>query len=167
MAGADFPVAWPPGRRFRLTVDPARSRLRFPLRPSGGEEVTFPESSTPPAAPAKTERDEVDWAVEHGEAGIIFRRSLARDELQQGRLRYGTRQRWEVGVETDEPASTSIVSNVELTLERADWKVGANGRVRITADADAFYLEIWLEALEGERVIFERTWQERVDRIYA
>jgi hypothetical protein len=45
--------------------------------------------------------------------------------------------------------------------------VGANGRVRITADTDAFYLEIALEALEDEQVIFERTWRERIERLYA
>jgi hypothetical protein len=56
---------------------------------------------------------------------------------------------------------------VGLKLERGDWRVGANGRVRITADTDAFYLEIALEALEDEQVIFERTWRERIERIYA
>ena len=167
VAGADFPIVWPPGRRFRLTVDPARSRLRFPLRPAGGRVVKIPSAPAPPAAPAVTELDEVTWGVEQRDAGTIFRRSLARDELQKGRLRYSTRQRWEAGVKTDGPASTSLVSNVELTLERDDWKVGANGRVRITSDADAFYLEIGLEALEGEQVIFEQTWSERIDRIYA
>lgn len=167
VAGADFPIVWPPGRRFRLTVDPARSRLRLRLRPAGGREVTISSAPALPVAPAVTELDEVTWGVEHRDAGTTFRRSLARDEVQQGRLRYSNRQRWEVGVGTDGPASTFLVSNVELNLERADWKVGANGRVRITADADAFYLEIWLGAFEDERPIFERTWVERIDRIYA
>jgi predicted acyl esterase len=167
LAGADFPIAWPPGRRFRLSVDPARSRLRLPLRPAGGRQVTIPSAPPPPAAPAITERDDVDWAVEHHDARTIFRRSLARDELQQGRLRYSSRQHWEVTVEDNEPGSTSLDSNVGLKLERGDWRVGANGRLRITADTDAFYLEIALEALEDEQVIFERTWRERIERIYA
>jgi hypothetical protein len=72
-----------------------------------------------------------------------------------------------VTVEDNEPGSTSLHSNVGLKLERGDWRVGANGRVRITADTDAFYLEIALEALEDEQVIFERTWRERIERIYA
>ena len=167
LAGADFPIVWPPGRRFRLTVDPARSRLRLPLRPADGREVTIPSAPAPPVAPAVTELDEVTWGVEHRDAGTIFRRSLARDELQQGRLRYSTRQRWEVVVKDEDPASTSLSSNVELRLERAGWKVGANGRVAITADADAFHVEIGLEALEEGQMIFERTWRERIGRIYV
>ncbi len=167
VAGADFPIAWPPGRRFRLSVDPARSRLRLPLLLVGGETLTNPSAPPPPSAPAETERDEVEWRVERDEARTTFRRSLARDELQEGRLRYSTRQQWEVAVGAEDPTSTSLVSKVELKLERSDWKVGANGRVAITADADAFYLEIGLATFEDEQVIFERTWKEHIERIYA
>ena len=167
LAGADFPIAWPPGRRFRLSVDPARSRLRLPLLPAGGKTVTIPSAPPPPIAPAETERNQVDWAVERSGFRTTFRRSLAREELQEGRLRYSTHQKWEVAVDDLEPASTSLVSNVELGLKRGDWKVDANGRVTITSDADWFYLEIGLEAIEDGRAIFERTWQEKIERIYA
>ncbi|HJR87886.1 MAG TPA: CocE/NonD family hydrolase C-terminal non-catalytic domain-containing protein, partial [Acidimicrobiia bacterium] len=167
VAGADFPIAWPPGRRFRLSVDPARSRLRLPLLPVGGERLTIPSAPPPPSAPAETERDEVEWAVERRGSGTTFRRSLARDELQEGRLRYSTRQNWEVAVDEVDPASTSLVSNVALLLDRAGWKVAANGRVKISCDADSFYLEVGLEALEDGQAIFERTWEEQIRRIYA
>ena len=167
VAGADFPIAWPPGRRFRLSVDPARSRLRLPLLPVGGERLTIPSAPPPPSAPAETERDEVEWAVERRGSGTTFRRSLARDELQEGRLRYSTRQNWEVAVDEVDPASTSLVSNVALLLDRAEWKVAANGRVKISCDADSFYLEVGLEALEDGQAIFERTWEEQIRRIYA
>ena len=72
-----------------------------------------------------------------------------------------------MAVGAEDPTSTSLVSKVELKLERSDWKVGANGRVAITADADAFYLEIGLATFEDEQVIFERTWKEHIERIYA
>ncbi len=31
LAGADFPVVWPPRERFTLTLDPARSSLSLPV----------------------------------------------------------------------------------------------------------------------------------------
>ncbi|HJU52347.1 MAG TPA: CocE/NonD family hydrolase [Acidimicrobiia bacterium] len=167
LAGADFPIAWPPGQPFRLSVDAAESRLRLPLLPAGGKAVTIPPAPPPPPVPAKVERDDVAWSVDRRDDRTTFERSLAREELQEGRLRYSSTQRWEVTVDDNDPGSTALVSNVELKLERADWKVSALGRVAITADADAFYLEIGLGALEDERAVFERTWRERIDRIYA
>jgi hypothetical protein len=70
-------------------------------------------------------------------------------------------------VDDYEPESTALSSQVRLSLQRGDWSVGASGRVRIAADNDWFYLEIGLEASEGERVLFDRIWSERVERIHA
>ena len=167
LSGADFPIVWPPGRRFQLSVDPASSWLRLPILPPGGEVVDVRPAPPLPAAPAITQRDEVHWEVVRRQARTVFRKSIAGCELQDDRLTYRSDREWEVSVEDYEPASTALSSQVRLGLQRGDWNVGASGRLTITADHDWFYLEIGLEAFEGERVLMDRNWSERIQRIHA
>ncbi|MGH8957633.1 MAG: CocE/NonD family hydrolase [Acidimicrobiia bacterium] len=167
LSGADFPIVWPPARRFKLTVDPSGSRLRLPILPLGGEVVPVPPAPQSPDAPAVTQRDEVEWGVERRDARTIFRKSISAQELQNGRLTYRSDQKWEVAVDDYEPASTSLSSQVQLSLQRNGWNVGAEGRVTITADSDWFSLEIGLAATEGGSVVFGRVWSERIARIHA
>ncbi|MGH8926443.1 MAG: CocE/NonD family hydrolase [Acidimicrobiia bacterium] len=167
LSGAEFPIVWPPGRRFRLSVDPTVSRLRLPVLPAGGDRVEIPPSPPSPPAPAATQRDDVQWAVERGEARAIFRKSTSGEELQDGRLTYRSHHEWEVVVGDHDPASTALSAKVDIGLERTAWQVGTKGRVAITADADWFYLEVGLEAIEGGDQVFERTWKDRIERIHA
>ncbi|MGH9894812.1 MAG: hypothetical protein ACREA0_23100, partial [bacterium] len=89
------------------------------------------------------------------------------EELQDGRLTYRSHHEWEVVVGDHDPASTALSAKVDLGLERTAWQVGTKGRVAITADADWFYLEVGLEAIEGGDQVFERTWKDRIERIHA
>jgi uncharacterized protein len=167
LSGADFPIAWPPGRKFHLAVDPSLSWLRLPILPPGGESVEIPPAPPAPAAPALTQRDEVEWGVARREDRTIFRKRISTQELQEGRLTYQSDREWEVSVDDYEPASTALSSQVQLSLQRGDWRVGASGRVTITADGDWFSLEIGLAATEGGSTVFERIWNERIARIHA
>ena len=66
LAGADFPVVWPPGERFTLTVDPHRSRLMLPMVPSRFEtqNLDWAESEPPPSPPTSTPFEERTWSVD-------------------------------------------------------------------------------------------------------
>jgi predicted acyl esterase len=167
LSGADFPIAWPPGLRFQLAVDPSLSWLRIPILPPGGELVGLPLAPPAPAAPAVTQRDEVEWGVARREDRTIFRKSISTEDLQEGRLTYRSDREWEVSVDDYEPASTALSSQVQLSLQRGAWNVGAEGRVTITSDGEWFSLVIGLAATEGGSVVFERIWNERIERIHA
>jgi putative CocE/NonD family hydrolase len=167
LSGADFPIAWPPGRGFQLAVDPSLSWLRLPILAPGGEVVEIPPAPPAPAAPTVTPPDEVEWEVSRREARTVFRKSISTQELQDGQLTYRSDREWEISVDDYQPASTALSSRVQLSLQRGDWRVGASGRVKITADNDWFYLEVGLEASEGVSVLFDRRWSERVERIHA
>lgn len=167
LSGADFPIVWPPGRRFQLSVDPSSSWLRLPILPPGGEVVDVPPAPPLPAAPAITQRDEVSWEVVRRQNRTVFRKSIAGRELQDDRLTYSSDREWEVSVSDDEPASTALSSRVRLGLQKGDWRVGSDGRVTITADNKWFYMEIGLEVFEGKSVVLNRIWSERIQRIHA
>jgi hypothetical protein len=167
LAGADFPIVWPPGERFTLSIDPGRSRLRLPLLGAEGHVVEIPPAPASPQAPSEMLTDESSWAVDRRQGRAMFRRHSVSRELQDGKLTYSSDHEWRVEVGDDDPGSTALFARVELGLERSGWSVGTTGRLRITADRDWFHVDIDLEAREGEHLVFERSWEERIARVHA
>ncbi|WP_425033011.1 hypothetical protein [Pelagibacterium sp.] len=50
------------------------------------------------------------------------------------------------------------------TLERGNWKVRTRTRMRLTCDADNFYIDAELDAFEGDARVYSRSWRETVPR---
>ena len=59
LSGADFPVVWPPGEAFTLSLDPSASRLRLPTVPVRGDEsrVSIPVPEPLPQPPGLEDED--------------------------------------------------------------------------------------------------------------
>jgi len=171
LAGADFPVVWPPGQRFTLTVDPHTSRLLLPVVPSRSDahNLDWPESDPPPAPPTFLPHSERTWTVSR-EVGITtYRRDIASTEEQpeRGELTYDSKQQWEVAVADDDPATTRVWSQSEIHLERPGWSVGTIGSLEMTADEKCFHLVVELKALHDGAQIWERRWDEEIPREWA
>ncbi|HEY5890036.1 MAG TPA: CocE/NonD family hydrolase, partial [Acidimicrobiia bacterium] len=66
LAGADFPVVWPPRGKFELTIDPGHSTLVMPTVPERSDRgiLDIPESAPPPASPVEDLTDEAEWSVD-------------------------------------------------------------------------------------------------------
>ena len=66
LSGADFPVVWPPGERFTLSVDPSSSKMRLPTVPARGDEskVSIPFPDPLPQPPGLEDEDRVRATVE-------------------------------------------------------------------------------------------------------
>ena len=69
LSGADFPVVWPPGEAFTLSLDPSASRLRLPTVPVRGDEsrVSIPVPEPLPQPPGLEDEDR----GRHGRAGRL------------------------------------------------------------------------------------------------
>jgi hypothetical protein len=52
-------------------------------------------------------------------------------------------------------------------MERPGWKVTARGSLELSADAGTFHLVIDLIALHDDEVVFNRTWNDTVPRVWA
>ena len=171
LSGADFPVVWAPGRRFRLTFDPAGSRLILPTVPARPAEswIEVPEATNHPAAPVETVRSVSERTVERGDGRTMCRRTVGGTEVQptRGDLTYDSDQTWTVEVPDADPAGTTATSVSEMRLERPDWSVAAWGRLAINGDAEAFHVEVELRASHDGTEVFKRTWQESIPRKWA
>jgi hypothetical protein len=171
LAGADFPVAWPPGDRFSFTIDPARSRLILPTVPPRSASLTldWPEAESPPQPNVFEESELREWSLTREGETTVFRRQVGGTEVQPDRdhLTYTSRQEWTVEVEDHDPASTRVWSVNEIHLDRPGWSVATKGTLVMSGDSGMMRLHIELEAFNDGEQIFQRTWDEAVPREWA
>ena len=170
LAGADFPVVWPPRGKFELTVDPGKSTLVLPtvLKRGDGMNIDIQESAPPPAPPVEDLTDEAEWSVDVEDGATVFRRHRRTAELQptRGDLVYTTEQSWTVSVDDDDPGSTAVQSTSELSLSRPGWKVDVRGSIAISG-RESFLVEIELSAHHDGVEIWSRAWSESIPRVWA
>lgn len=171
LAGADFPVVWPPGERFTLTVDPNRSALILPVVPPRPSDrwLDLPEAKDLPRAPVVEVRSESIRTMKRSGESTIYRRAVGHSEQQptRGDLVYSMDQEWTVEVTDLDPASTRVWSRCRYILEREDWSVGTDGTLEITADAGAFAVTVSLKAIHDGDQVLDRTWTESIPRSWA
>jgi hypothetical protein len=171
LAGADFPVVWPPGETFTLSIYSDRSRLLLPVVPPRSLDMNldWAESDPPPSPPTFTPFDERTWTIEREGGVTTYRRDIASTEEQPERsnLTYDSNQQWEVVVADEDPATTRVWSRNEIYLERPGWKVGTIGSLEMSADRENFHLIVELKAFHNDDQIFERRWDEQIPREWA
>jgi uncharacterized protein len=171
LSGADFPVVWPPGERFTLSLDPSRSMMRLPTVPVRDDEskISIPVPNPLPQPPGLEEEDREHAAVERdGSTTNYVRYRHAREfQPQRAGLTYASDENWTVSVEDDDPASTRVRAEAESVMERPGWKVSTRGSLELSGDSDLFQLVIHLAASHDDRIVFSRTWTDKVPREWA
>ena len=171
LAGADFPVVFPPGRRFTLTLDPAQSRLVLPLVPprQASASLDIGEAPPPPEPPVIAVADEVDWSVERLDGRTVYQKRLAgADKLpERGGLQIESARAWSVSVEDDDPNSTRVRFDGQVSYQRLDWSVKTVASLQLTTDGNQMDLAIDLAAFHEDRLIWQRRWQEAIARDWA
>lgn len=172
IAGAAFPVAWPPPAPVTLTVfhDASRpSRLRLPS--SEGWAPSTLDLGRPAYDPGTAEETpgiEGAWRVERDElAGITTlvsevgggHRFPERDGLV-----FAADERFRV-VASDDWAHASAEGSAAY---RVAWPGGptvtADGRLSVASDSEAFTVRVEVRATEAGAPVFERSWEERIPR---
>jgi hypothetical protein len=171
LAGADFPVVWPPGERFSIEVDPDRSRLVLPTVPPRSDEARV-DVPTPPLTPEPPGYEENHRSharlIRDGSRQVYERhRFSAEHQPERSGLSYTSDETWMIGVDDDDPSTTRVRAEGEVTMERPGWKVTTQGSLELSADAEEFHLVIDLTALHDDQVVFNRTWTDTVPRVWA
>ncbi len=168
IAGADFPIVWPPHTKFTITVVPGQSRLVIPTVPLASDPVVVPPANDPPTAPVDFLVDEDEWRVDAAAGRTTFRRQVQSKQFQPDRddLTYSSDQAWEVTVADDDPGTTAVHSRSELRLSRPGWDVTTSGSLHIEGRED-FKVEIRVSATHNGVSVFERIWNEDIPRHWA
>ena len=167
LAGADFPVVWPPKGKFTLGIDPDRSRLILPVvgpRPDS-RLLDIPAAPEQPHAPVEDTRSVGEWTVTTDGAAGLYRMIRGGTELQPD-LTYTTDQWWTLSVDHYDPATMEAQTVSVVSLERPGWAVTTEGSIRIEGGAD-FQVAIELAARHNGKEVFRRTWSEAIPRQWA
>ncbi|MBZ9857689.1 CocE/NonD family hydrolase [Mesorhizobium sp. CA13] len=168
VSNAYWPMIWPSPEPVRLSLSAAT--LKLPLRPlATSDEVTFaaPEAASPWATetirPANSER-----RVDRDEKTGIVTLSIEDDFGEVRDLAHGlangsiARETWTI--HPDDPLSAGGRTHWTQTLSRSGWSVRTETSAEIRSDAKNFIVSARIEAYEGEKLVFQRDFEQAVPR---
>jgi putative CocE/NonD family hydrolase len=165
-----WPFVWPSPEAATLTITTAS--LELPVHSgTGPDEWTPPPAETAP--PWKHRMLRKGRASRRIETDLITGHHALLIEDDQGdpeNLTHGlitgeeTTERWAIGAD---PLSARAEITWEQRLSRGDWQVRTRAETVMTSTADALRMQASLTAWEGERMVFQRHWDESVERKFV
>ena len=168
VSNAYWPMIWPSPEPVTLKLSAAT--LTLPLRPlAKGDEVSFaePEGATPWATetirPTNCERH-----VDHNEKTGVVTLSIIDDFGEVRDLVHGlvngsiVRETW--AIHPDDPQSATGSTHWTQTLSRDEWSVRTETFADMRCDTQSFILSARIEAYEGDKLVFERDFEQAIAR---
>ncbi|MEU1572599.1 CocE/NonD family hydrolase [Streptomyces collinus] len=168
-----WPLAWPAPKPALLGVHEHSSTLTLPVRPvNEPDEVAsspFGEpEGTPPLAMTQVTPPEERWDVKRdlidyrSELDIVKDRGTVR--FEDIGLEAGRRAHERYTAVADDFTSVGGETTWTMRFHRDDWDVRVVTSTRLTCDDTDFFVDATLDAYEGDRRVFSRTWNETVPR---
>ncbi|EWH02724.1 peptidase S15 [Halomonas sp. BC04] len=167
-----WPLAWPPPEPVRLTLFDKGSELVLPVRKPRKEDadlVRFGDAEAAPTIPSTPlEPEHHNWYVHRDLAEDVSTLEVINDSgtvrLEDSGLEVTTRAVERYRSRDDDFDSVSGESVWERSLKRGDWQVSIVTRTVQTSSASDFFLHATLDAYEGERRVYSRTWDYTIPR---
>ncbi len=165
---AYWPFLWPAPEPATLTL--GEGRLSVPVRPRAeGEEWRFdpPEGAAPwaaeqirPAAYRKVR--EIDYATGASVMKVGIDGGAARDCRHGLATSSRTEERW--SIRPDDPLSARGEIAWDKELSRGEWRVRTACDTQLEADATHWRWRARLRCWEGDRLVFEKLWENAARR---
>ncbi len=174
-----WPMVWPAPQPATIELHTGASSLLLPVRPPRAEDEQLP-AFAPPEAAAPTSR-------QRALAPPRFSRTIERDlttnavvyrlRSEGGDLEHGAAARLEnigidlahvvercYSIDEHDPLSARTSMSERLMIGRAGWRVRVFASTELSATTEHFVLRARLLASEGNVTVFEREWEERIER---
>ncbi|HEY7626510.1 MAG TPA: CocE/NonD family hydrolase [Ilumatobacteraceae bacterium] len=164
IAGNDWPNTWVPPRPVTLTVESLQMQL--PVLPNGG--AGAPELVALPV-PDPTMPEDVCWSIDHD----VLRRTTSAKTLYGGTYagRHGATvtdsYAGEVTVSITDPAQATAGGTVRFDIDWPEASVSVVSTLLVRSTADAYHVDIHLDASEGGHHVAERRWSRQIPRHLA
>jgi predicted acyl esterase len=156
-----WPMTWPAPERFRLEILEGKSCLLLPVYAATAEllanlppplEHSMPpptfEELDAPAAFCRIDRNEATGAVNISE----FKKAARRRVRTTGTV-LAAEESWNLSLVPCALTSSRWSGQASLSIERGDWRSQMCASVRLTCDAENFYLEESLQALDHDDIV--------------
>ena len=171
IAGADWPLAWPPPRPATLTLhhDAAHpSAIRLPVQ--RGLTADGPDLGSPSVKPALSEAlpaaRSLFSVTRQADGGWLL--SLDSEDawrLPERGLTWRADEHLRVSIRETDPASCRAEGRASISVAYRDGTtIGAAGRIVQSCDTERIHLHIELEVTEGDEPVHERTCDESFER---
>jgi uncharacterized protein len=166
IAGTDWPNCWPPPAPVTLSIERSASALVLPVV-DGPPPISERPNLPTPRRPQVWDTDGVTWVVEQDVAQRGTRARLAyggEKHADEVAPEMRDRSDGEVGVALDDPGTAWVEATTHYTLEWPEATVSTRARARIDSDAEAYRLNLEVEATEGGAVRWSRRFERRFPR---
>lgn len=165
-----WPFVWPSPEAATLEITAAS--LDLPVHQGTGKaEWTPPPAETAPPWKHRILRGghsirRIETDLINGRHALVVEDDLGESENLTHGLVAGehSTERWDVGAD---PLSARAEITWEQRLSRGDWRVKTRAETVMTASATHLRMQATLTAWEGDRVVFQRNWDEEVDRKFV
>jgi predicted acyl esterase len=172
LSNAWWPTVWPSPEPVVLTLHTGAGTLTLPVRPPRAEDAALAPFAEPEAAspwrrtvlrPGRSER-----TVERDPLHRLTTTTVRNDEglyrLDAIDLEVGQSSVQRYVVQDDDPLSARIEIAWSVVRARGAWRIRTETRTVMTCSRDAFEIAATMEAFEGARRVFSRTWDKSVPR---
>jgi uncharacterized protein len=165
-----WPWAWPSPQRVTLSLFTPGSSFRLPVWTAGGEHTppahfaVAERAPMPPHAPlSRKAAREMRRDVATGTVDVIHTTGDGFRLLDDG-LEYGEHERDVLRITEGEPLSAMVRCERTYQVGRGAWQVTVRTASTMSATETAFQVTNALDAYEGERRVFAKTWHTEVPR---
>ena len=169
-----WPLAWPPPEPVRLTIYSGTSTLSLPIRQSGELDAQLPAfgeaEGAPPLAKTMIEPEHHNWRVirdlanDESTLEVINDKGIYRLEAIDLEVQNKT-----VETYTYRADDFSSVRGETLSIrgfKRKDWTVKTVTRTVLTSTPSHFHVFADLDAYEGDKRVYCKSWDEKIPRDY-
>lgn len=170
-----WPLAWVPPAPVTLMIHTAGSCLELPVRAPRDEDAQLrvfdpPEGATP--APRRhLVRGEHNWFVHRDLAADVSTLEVINDNgtihLEDIDLVVGTRALERYSTRADDFLSDRGETRSTRSLKRGDWSISTEAHTVLTSSATEFHITADLDAYEGDRRVFCRSWDVTIPRDFV
>ncbi|WP_104204958.1 CocE/NonD family hydrolase [Billgrantia saliphila] len=172
LSSSYWPLAWPAPEPVQLTIQVRNSALVLPVRPLRPEDAELrpfdePQGAPPPIStplePA-THRWDIRRELESDTATLEVIDDSGSLQLDETGMTTRTRAEERYSSRGQDFESIRGETHWECKRRRGDWQIRTVTRTVLTANARRFLLRASLEAFEGERQVYYRTWDCTIPR---
>jgi hypothetical protein len=167
-----WPIAWPSPEAATVRLSTGGSRLALPIRRARPEDAGLRTFAEPESAPP-----EGRTTLRPGGSERSFAYDVATDSMTYASISDSGLQRIDaIGLEleeiarkiyrirSDDPLSADNLIHWTTRRARGDWRTRVETRTRMRASRDQFLIDAELDAYEGERRVFSRSWHAEIPR---
>jgi hypothetical protein len=167
-----WPIAWPPPRPVRLTIQTAESFLHLPLRRPRPQDARLrefgpPRMSAPPSTKEIAPR-RYDWLVTRDLARDISTLEVVKDEgtvlFEDIGLELSNRTVERYSYRVDDFTSARGETESQQAVRREDFHIVTKTRTTLECDEDSFRIHAEVDAYEGEARVYARNYDAEIPR---